>query len=259
MILTAFLGYVLPWGQMSFWAATVITSLFSAFPLVGTIIVEWLWGGYSVDSATLNRFFSLHYLFPFLILGLVFAHLLLLHDKGSTNPLGITLKEDKIPFNPYYTVKDLFGFVIFLIVFIYFVMFIPNYLGHTDNYIPADPLVTPTHIVPEWYFLPFYAILRSIPSKLGGVLMLALALIVLLLLPFVVQYRFYRSTFISSWHKFTFWSIVVISLLLGWIGGNPIEYPFYEVGQALTALYFIFFLFMFNIGNRINFSVKFFA
>ena len=258
MILTAFLGYVLPWGQMSFWAATVITSLFSAFPFIGTIIVQWLWGGFSVDTATLNRFFSLHYLLPFFLLGLVFVHLILLHKAGSSNPLGITLNEDKVPFNPYYVVKDLFGLVVFFLIFFIFVMFMPNFLGHTDNYIPANPLVTPTHIVPEWYFLPFYAILRSIPNKLGGVIMLAFAIITLFILPYISQYRFFRTTFASLWHHFFFWFFIFVCILLGWIGGNPIEYPFYLVGQVLTSLFFISLFFLFNFGYALNFHLTVF-
>jgi len=183
MMATAFMGYVLPWGQMSFWGATVITNLFSAIPYVGSSIVEWLWGGFSVDNATLNRFYSLHYLMPFLIAGLTIAHLSLLHTAGSNNPLGINTNVDCIPFYPYFYVKDLFAFFILLTLFSFFVFFYPNALGHADNYIPANPLVTPPHIVPEWYFLPFYAILRTIPDKLGGVIAMLGAILVLLALP----------------------------------------------------------------------------
>jgi len=185
MMATAFMGYVLPWGQMSFWGATVITNLFSAIPLVGNSIVEWLWGGFSVDNATLNRFFSLHYLMPFLIAGFTLIHLSLLHSTGSNNPLGVNLYVDSIPFYPYFYVKDLFAFFILIFLFSFFVFFYPNTLGHSDNYIPANPLVTPAHIVPEWYFLPFYAILRSIPDKLGGVIAMVSAIIVLLFLPII--------------------------------------------------------------------------
>jgi ubiquinol-cytochrome c reductase cytochrome b subunit len=183
MMATAFMGYVLPWGQMSFWGATVITNLFSAIPLVGFSIVEWLWGGFSVDNATLNRFYSLHYLMPFLIAALTLVHLTLLHQHGSNNPLGINTNVDTISFYPYFYVKDAFSFLILLTIFSFFVFFYPNALGHPDNYIPANPLVTPPHIVPEWYFLPFYAILRSIPDKLGGVVAMISAILALLLLP----------------------------------------------------------------------------
>jgi len=185
MMATAFMGYVLPWGQMSFWAATVITNLFSAFPIVGEPIVAWLWGGFSVDNATLNRFFSLHYLMPFVIAGLTLVHLSLLHTTGSNNPLGINTNIDTIPFYPYFYVKDLLAFFLLIAFFSFFVFFYPNALGHSDNYIPANSLVTPPHIVPEWYFLPFYAILRSIPDKLGGVVAMVSAILVLLLLPII--------------------------------------------------------------------------
>jgi len=185
MMATAFMGYVLPWGQMSFWGATVITNLFSAIPFIGGSIVEWLWGGFSVDNATLNRFFSLHYLMPFLICGVVLVHLSLLHTTGSNNPLGINTNVDSIVFYPYFYVKDLFAFLIFIFFFCFFVFFYPNILGHSDNYIVANPLVTPAHIVPEWYFLPFYAILRSIPDKLGGVVAMISAILILLLIPII--------------------------------------------------------------------------
>jgi ubiquinol-cytochrome c reductase cytochrome b subunit len=195
MILTAFMGYVLPWGQMSFWAATVITNLCSAIPIIGSTIVVWLWGGYSVDNATLNRFFSFHYFFPFVIVFLVLLHLIALHSYGSTNPLGTYLSDDKIPFHPYFIVKDAFSVLIFFQIFLYFVFFMPNLLGHPDNYIPANPLVTPSHIVPEWYFLPFYAILRSVPHKLGGVIVMMAAILILFLLPFSVHSDIKRFEF----------------------------------------------------------------
>jgi Cytochrome b subunit of the bc complex len=255
MILTAFLGYVLPWGQMSFWAATVITSLFSAVPVFGTEIVIWLWGGYSVDHATLNRFFSLHYLLPFILLFLVILHALVLHERGSTNPLGLYLKTDKIYFHPYYTWKDGFGIIIFLIVFLLFVMYAPNYLGHSDNYIMSNPLVTPAHIVPEWYFLPFYAILRSIPDKLGGILLLLAAIITLFVLPFITEDRIRNGSF-RELHKLGFYSFVVICLYLGWLGGKPIEYPFLQLGQIITVLYFGYLgsvLSLINTWDRANF------
>ncbi len=242
MILTAFLGYVLPWGQMSFWAATVITKLASAIPFIGDKIVLWLWGGFAVDNATLNRFFSFHYLFPFLIVGLVILHLIFLHEYGSNNPIGVISLFDKVPFNPYYIIKDLLGFCIFVEIFSYFVFFFPNYLGHTDNYIPANPLVTPTHIVPEWYFLPFYAILRSVPDKLLGVLSLLNSIIVLLGIPFLINVEKSGRFFIHNYkYRLIFWFFVFNCFILGWIGGKSIETPFYEIGQSATFFYFLFF------------------
>jgi len=198
MILTAFLGYVLPWGQMSFWAATVITNLASAVPLIGNKIVFWLWGGFAVDNATLNRFFSLHYLLPFVIAALAALHIVFLHEHGSSSPTGLPPKIDNISFSPYFIVKDLFGFWVFFVFFFIFVFFYPNVLGHTDNYIPANPLVTPTHIVPEWYFLPFYAILRSIPDKLMGVVSLLNSILVLLVIPFVFNSEKLNKGFLYS-------------------------------------------------------------
>ena len=241
MMATAFIGYVLPWGQMSFWGATVITNLFSAIPVVGDSIVTWLWGGFSVDNATLNRFFSLHYLLPFLIAGLVLVHLVLLHANGSTNPLGIESNLDKISFYPYFYVKDLFGFICLMVLFTFFLYFYTNTLGHPDNYIVANPMVTPAHIVPEWYFLPFYAILRSIPDKLGGVLAMGGALIMLLLLPWLNTSKV-RSTAFRPIYRKIYWIIIANFLILGWIGQNVVETPYIEVGQFTTALYFAFFL-----------------
>ena len=250
MILTAFMGYVLPWGQMSFWGATVITNLASAVPLVGSIIVVWLWGGHSVDNATLNRFFSLHYLFPFVILFLVLLHVIALHKHGSTNPLGIYTSEDKIPFHPYFVIKDGVFIVVFLEVFLMFVFFIPNYLGHPDNYIPANPLVTPAHIVPEWYFLPFYAILRSIPNKLGGVIMMMVAILILAVLPFVVHSDLKRFVF-TYLRSILFWFFINICFLLTWIGGNPAEGVYIKIGQAMTFFYFFL---IFAISNLYYFA-----
>ena len=241
MMATAFIGYVLPWGQMSFWGATVITNLFSAIPIVGESIVQWLWGGFSVDNATLNRFFSLHYLVPFIIVALVFIHLILLHGNGSTNPTGIDNKFNKIPFYPYFYIKDLFSLLIFLIIIFYFIYFNPNALGHPDNYIKANPLVTPAHIVPEWYFLPFYAILRSIPDKLGGVLAMGLSLIILLLLP-VINMTNKRSVLYSPLYKISYWYFLIIFIILGWIGQKVVETPFIEIGQGATLFYFLYFL-----------------
>ena len=241
MMATAFMGYVLPWGQMSFWGATVITNLFSAIPLVGGSIVEWLWGGFSVSNATLNRFFSLHYLVPFLIVGLVLLHLSLLHQNGSNNPLGINSNPDTISFYPYFYVKDLFSFLILVLFFSFFVCFYPNVLGHADNYILANPLVTPSHIVPEWYFLPFYAILRSIPDKLGGVVAMVAAILILLLLP-IINTSKVRSSKFRPIFSIAYWFLVSDFLLLGWLGQKPVESPYIEVGMAATAFYFIFLL-----------------
>ena len=241
MMATGFMGYVLPWGQMSFWGATVITNLFSAIPVVGGAIVEWLWGGFSVDNATLNRFFSLHYLMPFVIAGLVIVHLSLLHTTGSNNPLGINKNVDTVSFYPYFYVKDLLAFFVLLSMFSFFVFFYPNTLGHADNYIPANPLVTPAHIVPEWYFLPFYAILRSIPDKLGGVIAMVAAILVLLLLP-VINTSEIRSSKFRPIYSVAYWFLVSDFLLLGWIGQKPVETPYIEVGQFATVFYFAFML-----------------
>ncbi len=224
MMATAFMGYVLPWGQMSFWGATVITNLFGAIPVVGDPIVTWLWGGFSVDNPTLNRFFSLHYLLPFVIVGVVILHIWALHTNGSNNPTGIEIKDkqDSIPFHPYYTIKDLFGLGVFLIFFSAFLFYAPNYLGHPDNYIPANPLVTPAHIVPEWYFLPFYAILRAVPDKLGGVLLMFGAIAVLFALPWLDKSRVrsarYRPTF-----KQLFWIFVLVCIGLTYFGAQSTD------------------------------------
>ena len=241
MILTAFMGYVLPWGQMSFWAATVITNLVSAVPYIGIDILNWLWGGYAVDNVTLNRFFSFHYLFPFILTGLVCVHIVYLHENGSNNKLGVIYAADKVPFTPYFTIKDIFGIVIFFILFSYFIFFDPVYLGHPDNFIPANPLVTPAHIVPEWYFLPFYAILRSVPNKLFGVLLLLGSILVLLIFPFLIKTNISTGLLRPLYQKF-FWLFFFDSILLGWIGGKAIEEPFYTLGQLFTIFYFIYFL-----------------
>lgn len=241
MMATAFMGYVLPWGQMSFWGATVITNLFSAIPLVGGSIVEWLWGGFSVGNATLNRFFSLHFFMPFAIAGFVIIHLSLLHKEGSNNPIGINATGDYVPFYPYYYVKDLFAFFILVALFSFFVFFFPNVLGHPDNYIPANPMSTPAHIVPEWYFLPFYAILRSIPDKLGGVAAMVCAILVLLLLP-IINMTYVRSSKFRPIFALGYWFLVADFILLGWIGQKPVEAPYIEVGAFATAFYFLFLL-----------------
>lgn len=241
MMATAFMGYVLPWGQMSFWGATVITNLFSAIPVVGKSIVEWLWGGFSVGNATLNRFFSLHYLLPFLIAGMTLIHLALLHKDGSNNPLGVNGAIDTVSFYPYFYVKDLFSFLILVLVFSFFVYFYPNALGHPDNYIPANPMVTPPHIVPEWYFLPFYAILRSIPDKLGGVAAMGGAIVILLLVPFINTSEIRSPEFRPIYSVF-FWILVADFCILGWIGQKPVEDPYVLVGALATIFYFLFFL-----------------
>lgn len=241
MMATAFMGYVLPWGQMSFWGATVITNLFSVIPIYGPNIVTWLWGAFNVGNATLNRFFSLHYLLPFAIAGASLIHIAYIHKDGSNNPLGVNGNIDKIPFYPYFYIKDLYSSVLFTIGFSLFVFFAPNLLNHPDNYIEANPLVTPPHIVPEWYFLPFYAILRSIPHKAGGVIAMASALLVLFLLPFINTSEIRSSRFRPLYRKF-YWMFVADCLILGWIGGKPVEYPYIEIGQTATFFYFFFFL-----------------
>lgn len=251
MMGTGFMGYVLPWGQMSFWGATVITNLASAVPVVGGAIVEWLWGGFSVDNATLNRFFSLHYLLPFVIVGMVLVHLSLLHNTGSNNPLGINKNIDTVSFYPYFYVKDLLAFFLFIAFFSFFVFFFPNTLGHADNYIPANPLVTPAHIVPEWYFLPFYAILRSIPDKLGGVVAMVAAILILLLLP-VINTSEIRSSKFRPLYGMAYWFLVSDFLILGWIGQQPVETPYLEVGQIATLFYFLFFLVLFPLIGLIE-------
>ena len=243
MIVTAFLGYTLPWGQMSFWGATVITNLFSAIPLVGDNIVTWLLGGFSIDNPTLNRFYSFHYLLPFIIVGVVFLHIISLHKVGSNNPTGIdlTLKKEKIPFHPYYTIKDFFGFGVFFIIFGIFVFFLPNSLGHPDNYIPADPLVTPEHIVPEWYFLPFYAILRAIPFKLLGVLAMLGSILILFVLPWLDTCKVRSCRFRPIYKQF-FWIFIFNFIVLGWVGSKVPEGHYLIISRICTAYYFTHFL-----------------
>ena len=241
MMATAFLGYVLVWGQMSFWAATVITNFFTAFPIVGDKIVTLLWGGFSVDNATLNRFFSLHYLLPFVITGIVIVHMSAVHQDGSNNPLGISSATDKISFFPYFFIKDTLSLVALLLFFSYFVYFSPNTLGHSDNYIPGNPMVTPEHIVPEWYFLPAYAILRSIPNKLLGVLALFAAILVLFVLPFVSTSEV-RSSLYRPLHQKLFWLLAIDYILLGYLGQQVPESPFIEIGQIASIYYFSYFL-----------------
>jgi ubiquinol-cytochrome c reductase cytochrome b/c1 subunit len=240
---TAFLGYVLPWGQMSYWGATVITNILAAVPLVGETIQSLLWGGYTVGSPTLNRFFSLHYLLPFMIFGVVILHVWALHVPGNNNPTGVPIKsgKDAVPFHPYMTVKDGFSLAIFLIFFAWWVFYQPNYLGHADNYIPANPAVTPAHIVPEWYFLPFYAILRAIPDKLGGVIAMFGSIAILAFLPWLDTSRV-RSAAYRPLYKIFSWVFVAVCVLLGWLGSKPAEAPYVAIAQLATAYYFAHFL-----------------
>lgn len=243
MMATGFMGYVLPWGQMSFWGATVITNLFSAIPIVGETIVTWLWGGFAVDNPTLNRFFSLHYLLPFVIAGVVVLHIWALHVPGSNNPTGVSVKseQDTLPFHPYFTVKDALGLVVFLIVFMWFTFYLPNYMGHPDNYTPANPLVTPAHIVPEWYFLPFYAILRSVPDKLGGVIAMFGAIAVLFAVPWLDTSKVRSANFRPLYRQF-FWILVLVSIGLGYLGSRPAEGGYVIASRILTIYYFFHFL-----------------
>ena len=253
MMATAFMGYVLPWGQMSFWGATVITNLFSAIPLVGESIVSWLWGGFAVDNALLNRFFALHYLFPFLIVGVVILHIIALHTHGSNNPLGIDRSgpQDSISFHPYYTIKDLFGLSFVLTIFFLVVFYAPNFLGHPDNYIPADPLKTPAHIVPEWYFLPFYAILRAIPDKLGGVIAMISAIMILFFLPWLDTSKVRSATFRPIYKKI-YWLLIVDLIILNWVGGNAPEGKFIIIGRIATIYYFVHILLLMPIVGLIE-------
>ena len=243
MMAAAFMGYVLPWGQMSLWGATVITNLFGAIPLVGDSIATWLWGGFSVDNPTLNRFFSLHYLIPFLIFGVVILHIWALHVPGNNNPIGISVKsvQDTVPFHPYYTVKDGFALVVFMILFSYFVFFAPNVLGHADNYIPANPLVTPAHIVPEWYLLPFYAILRAVPDKLGGVIAMVGAIFILFVLPWLDTSKIRSARYRPLFKQF-FLIFVVNCLVLGYLGAMPAEGVYITLARICTIYYFAHFL-----------------
>nr|YP_010999279.1 cytochrome b [Synorthocladius bifidus]WPM93125.1 cytochrome b [Synorthocladius bifidus] len=238
---TAFMGYVLPWGQMSFWGATVITNLVSAIPYLGLDIVQWLWGGFAVDNATLTRFFTFHFLLPFIVMALTMIHLLFLHQTGSNNPLGINSNSDKIPFHPYFSFKDIFGFIMMIMLLFMLTIIAPYKLGDPDNFIPANPLVTPPHIQPEWYFLFAYAILRSIPNKLGGVIALVLSIAILFILPFTNISKF-RGIQYYMINQMLFWYMVIIVILLTWIGARPVENPYILTGQILTILYFSYFM-----------------
>nr|YP_010507420.1 cytochrome b [Myathropa semenovi]UXG19040.1 cytochrome b [Myathropa semenovi] len=238
---TAFMGYVLPWGQMSFWGATVITNLLSAIPYLGTTLVQWIWGGFSVDNPTLSRFFTFHFILPFIVLAMVMIHLLFLHQTGSNNPIGVNSNIDKIPFHPYFTYKDIVGFIVLLMMLTMLTLWNPYLLGDPDNFIPANPLVTPIHIQPEWYFLFAYAILRSIPNKLGGVIALVMSIAILMVMPFYNLMKFRGIEFYPI-NQILFWYMVTIVILLTWIGARPVEDPFIIIGQILTVLYFLYYL-----------------
>nr|WNH42145.1 cytochrome b [Neoperla nichollsi] len=238
---TAFMGYVLPWGQMSFWGATVITNLLSAVPYLGIDLVQWVWGGFAVDNATLTRFFTFHFVLPFIVAAAVMVHLLFLHQTGSNNPLGIKSDVDKIPFHPYFSFKDVVGFLVLIMILTILTLLEPYLLGDPDNFTPANPLVTPVHIQPEWYFLFAYAILRSIPNKLGGVIALVLSIAILMILPFSSHSKFRGIQFYPI-NQFLFWSMFIVVILLTWIGARPVEDPYILVGQILTILYFSYYI-----------------
>nr|AAP42819.2 cytochrome b [Bombyx mandarina]ADE18194.1 cytochrome b [Bombyx mandarina]ADE18207.1 cytochrome b [Bombyx mandarina]ADE18285.1 cytochrome b [Bombyx mandarina]ADE18558.1 cytochrome b [Bombyx mandarina] len=240
LMATAFMGYLLPWGQMSFWGATVITNLLSAIPYLGTMLVNWIWGGFAVDNATLTRFYTFHFLLPFIILMLTMIHLLFLHQTGSNNPLGLNSNLDKIPFHPFFTFKDLIGFIILIKMLTLLTLIKPYLLGDPDNFTPANPLVTPVHIQPEWYFLFAYAILRSIPNKLGGVIALIMSIMILIILPFTFKKKIQGIQFYPI-NQIIFWMFLVIMILLTWIGARPVENPYIITGQLLTIMYFLYF------------------
>nr|YP_007627055.1 cytochrome b [Pyrgacris descampsi]AGC22346.1 cytochrome b [Pyrgacris descampsi] len=252
---TAFMGYVLPWGQMSFWGATVITNLLSAIPYLGTDLVQWVWGGFAVDNATLNRFFTFHFLLPFIIAAMTIIHLFFLHQSGSNNPVGLNSNIEKIPFHPYFTFKDSITFIMMTSMLIILCLLNPYLLGDPDNFVPANPLVTPIHIQPEWYFLFAYAILRSIPNKLGGVIALLMSISILMILPFYNKAPFRGIQFYPV-NQIMFWTMVMVVILLTWIGKRPVEEPYIITGQILTIIYFMYFLSDTHITNLWNYLIK---
>nr|YP_002117917.1 cytochrome b [Oedaleus asiaticus]ACA28991.1 cytochrome b [Oedaleus asiaticus] len=252
---TAFMGYVLPWGQMSFWGATVITNLLSAIPYMGTDIVQWVWGGFAVDNATLNRFYTFHFVLPFIVVGMVMMHLFFLHQTGSNNPIGLNSNIDKIPFHPYFTYKDTITFIILMTSLITLCLMEPYILGDPDNFVPANPLVTPVHIQPEWYFLFAYAILRSIPNKLGGVIALVMSISILLIMPFYNKTKFRGNQFYPM-NQILFWIMVTVVCLLTWIGKRPVEEPYITTGQILTIMYFSYFLINVHIAKTWDSIIK---
>nr|YP_010945310.1 cytochrome b [Japanagallia malaisei]WMI45377.1 cytochrome b [Japanagallia malaisei] len=238
---TAFLGYVLPWGQMSFWGATVITNLLSAIPYMGDTLVKWIWGGFAVDNATLSRFFSLHFMLPFLISAMAIIHLMFLHETGSNNPIGINSNIDKIPFHPYFSIKDIMGFMVMITMLVSINLMEPYMMADPDNFTPANPMITPIHIQPEWYFLFAYAILRSVPNKLGGVMALFMSILILIILPFSMKMKFKGIEFYPM-SQINFWMYISTVILLTWIGARPVEMPYINTGLTLTLMYFLYFI-----------------